>query len=107
MPCGKMLRFAVRLQLAAHCWPLTWLRIAAARVRNHLLCRRDLPGQLELGLFLFRLPDERDNHKSLFAACHLPDVVFLQSAAENQPAQRGMHEDGGWRSEDRGVKMEE
>jgi hypothetical protein len=76
-----MLRFAVRLRLAAHCWPLTWLRIAAARVRNHLLCRRDLPGQSELGLFLFRLPDERNNHKTLFASHHLPGIVFLQPAA--------------------------
>ena len=31
-------------------------------------------------------PDQRHNHNSLFAAHHLPGIVFLQLAAQNQPA---------------------
>ena len=51
-------------------------------------------------------PNERHNHKSLFAAHHLPGIVFLQPAAQNQPA-RTRTEDGRWKSEDGGMKMQE
>ena len=39
----------------------------------------------------FRLPDERYNRQALFAAHHLPGVVFLQPAAQNQVPQAAYH----------------